>query len=176
MNQARRIPENDPVKRLFRNLADRGLTQSSVSDRDLLVYLSDMLVDFMYVENLFRLKDEDGRRVEYLIEMLQAAGKVPQRGRKAHYKQIGDHTLFVLGMFPESLSRGKRHLPHSYYVDAGRRSYLVASELEADIEGTVVFRKLAEKYERCVLSLNWVREYTTDPFLQYMLRQFGVTE
>ena len=40
----------------------------------------------------------------------------------------------------------------------------------------VVFKKLADKYERCVLSINWVREYTNDPFYQYMLRQFGMTQ
>ena len=52
----------------------------------------------------------------------------------------------------------------------------MASELEPNVETTVVYRKLAEKYERCVLSLNWVREYTTDPFYQYVFRQFGITQ
>ena len=36
--------------------------------------------------------------------------------------------------------------------------------------------ELADKHERCVLSINWVQEYTNDPFYQYMLRQFGVTQ
>ena len=39
----------------------------------------------------------------------------------------------------------------------------------------MVFRKLAEEYERCVVSLNWVREYTNDPFYQFMLRQYRIT-
>ena len=65
-------------------------------------------------------------------------------------------------------------ISHSYYADTGRRSYQVASELERNVDTTVVFKKLAEKFERCVLSLNWVREYTTDPFYQYMLRQFKI--
>ena len=64
--------------------------------------------------------------------------------------------------------------PFSYYADTGRRSYLFASELERNRESVVVFRKLADKFERCVVSLNWVREYTKDPFYQYMLRQFRV--
>jgi len=79
-------------------------------------------------------------------------------------------------MFPENLHRGKRILSHSYYADTGRQSYLVASQLERNVETTVVYKKLAEKYERCVLSLTWVREYTTDPFYQYMFRQFGITQ
>jgi len=171
-----KIPENHPLKKLFRCVADRALTQSSIPDKDLLFYLSDMLLQFMYIENLYALKDECGKRLEYLVDMFEVASEAPRSRKKAHYQQIGDHTLFILGMFPESLSYGKRMLSHSYYADTGRRSYLAASALEADVETTVVFKKLADKYERCVLSLNWVREYTRDPFYQYMLRQFGITE
>lgn len=175
MSRAHDFPENHPVKTFFRRLAGRALTQSSLSDKDLLLYLTDLLIDFIYIENFYRLKDGRNKRLEYLVDMVQAAVVVPQRKKKAYYKQIGDYTLFILGMFPESLACGRRMLPHSFYADTGRRSYIVASELEADVEITVVLRKVAEKYERCVLSLNWVREYTSDPFFQYMLRQFGVT-
>ena len=87
-----------------------------------------------------------------------------------------EHTLYMLGMFHERLTYGRRTRSHCYYADTGRRSYIAASELEADSESTVVFKKLADKYERCVLSINWNREYTHDPFYQYMLRQFGMTQ
>jgi len=170
------VPNNHPLKKLFLSVADRALTQASIPDKDLLFYLSDMLSHFMYVENLYKLKDEDGERLGYLAEMLEGALEVPRSRKKEYYQQIGDYTLFTLGMFPESLTYGRRTLSHSYYADTGRHSYRVASELEQDTESTVVFRKLADKYERCVLSINWVREYTNDPFYQYMLRQFGVTQ
>ena len=173
--KASKIPENHPVKKLFRGVADRALTQSSLSDNDLLFYLTDLLINFMYMRNLYKLQDKSNKRLEYLVNMYQVAAEAPQSSKKAYYQQIGDHTLFMLGMFPESLTYGKRMLSHSYYADTGRRSYIAASELEPDTGATVVFKKLAEKYERCVLSLNWVREYTTDPFYQYMLRQFGIT-
>lgn len=169
------FPLNHPVKRLFRGLADRALTQSSISDKDILLYLADLLVDFIYIENLYRIRDQEGKRIEYVVDMLQRATEVRHSERKSYYKHIGDHTLFILGMFPEWLSYGRRMLSPSDYSDAGRWGYITASELEEDVENTVVFRKLAEKFERCVLSLNWVREYTTDPFYQYMFRQFGIT-
>jgi hypothetical protein len=174
MNEAQ-LSENHPLRKLFRNLTDRALVQSSLPDRDLLRYLSNLLVDFTYIENFYGLKDAEGQRLRYLVDMLQAAEEVPNGHRKRHYKQIGDYTLFVLGMFPESLNYGRRMLPHSYYADTGRRSYEVASVLEGDSQNTVVYRKLADKFERCVLSLNWVREYTSDPFYQFMLRQFHIT-
>lgn len=168
------FPENHPVKKLFRSLTGRALSQSSVADKDILLYLTDLLIDFIRIEHLYRLKDGEGNELHYLIDMLQKAAEAPRSEQKMCYQHIGDYSLFILGMFPESLNYGRRALPQSYYMDTGRRSYQVASELENDSHGTVVFRKLAEKYERCVLSLNWVREYSSDPFYQYMLREFGV--
>lgn len=175
MSQPNRLPENHPARQLFRTLAGRALDQSSLSDNDILLYLSDLLLHFMWTDNLYSLRDQDGQRLVYLVDMFTEASHMPRRERRRCYKQIGDYTLFILGFFPESLSAGRRSIPQSYYSDAGRRCYLAASELERNADSTVVFRKLADKYERCVLSLNWVREYTSDPFYQFMFREFGIT-
>ncbi len=171
-----RIPEDHPARRFFHGLADRALTQSSLRDRDIHRYLSDLLIEFMAIESLYKIRDEAGARVEYLVDMMRLVAELPPRQRKAHYKHIGDYSLFVLGMFPESLSRGKRMIPLSYYADTGRRGYWAASELEADAACTVVYRKLADQFEPCVTSLQWVRQYTSDPFYQFMFRQFGILD
>lgn len=169
------LPQNHPIRGLFRKLTDRALTQSALPDKDILLYLSDLLVEFISTENLYHLTDEEGRRLIYLIDMLEQASQQDARSdRRRYYKHIGDYSLFILGMFPESLESGRRSIPQSYYVDTGRRSYLAASALDPNSEATIVFRKLADKYERCVLSLSWVREYTKDPFYQYMLREYGI--
>ncbi len=173
--KANNIPVQHPVRKLMSVVADRAVSQSSLPDQDVLGYLSDLLIQFIDVENLYKLKGQDGQSMEYLTDMFEGVSDAPRNHKKTQYQQIGDHTLFILGMFPESLTRGKRTLSHSYYADAGRRSYIAASHLEVDEEATVVFRKLADKYENCVLSLKWVREYTNDPFYQYMLRQYGIT-
>ena len=166
---------NKPIRKIFRSLADRAFDQTHLCDGDLLAYLSDMLADFAHVDELYPLCDKSGRRVKYLIDMQPLPEDTSNRQRKARYQYIGDYSLFILGMFPESLSYGRVSIPHSYYSDTGRRSYLVASELEKKREQTIVLRKLADKFEHCVVSLNWVREYTRDPFYQYMLRQFQIT-
>ncbi len=175
MSRHRKIPENKPIRKVFRSLADRAFDQTALSDGDLLTYLSNMLADFAHVDELYPLRDESGRRVKYLIDMQALPEGTSPRQRKTRHQYIGDYSLFILGMFPESLSYGRVSIPASYYSDTGRRSYLVASELEKKSEQTVVFRKLADKFEHCVVSLNWVREYIRDPFYQYMLRQFGIT-
>ena len=58
-----KIPENHPLKKLFRRVADRALTQSAIPDKDLLCYLSDLLLHFTYIEDLYALKDESGKRL-----------------------------------------------------------------------------------------------------------------
>jgi len=169
------LPENHPIKRLFRALAERGLLQADLRDRDILIYLGDLLVEFMFVENLYRMRDRSGTRLVYLLDMLRQAAESDMPDNKSYYKHIGDYSLFILGMYPESLTRGRRAISPSYYADTGRCSYQTAGELESHWWRTRVFRKLADEFERCVVSLNWVREYTSDPFYQHMLRQFDIT-
>ena len=175
MSDHRKIPVNNAILKIFRSLADRAFDQTQLSDGDLHAYLSNLLADFAHMDQLYPLHDESGRRVKYLIDMQKLPEGSSHRQRQARCQYIGDYSLFILGMFPESLSYGRVSIPHSYFSDTGRRSYLVASELETKSDRTVVFRKLADKFEHCVVSLNWVREYTRDPFYQYMLRQFRIT-
>ena len=175
MSSHRKIPANNGLRQVFRSLADRAFDQTQLSDGELLAYLSDLLADFAHVDQLYPLRDESGRHVKYLIDMQELPEGSSHRQRKDRCQYIGDYSLFILGMFPESLSYGRVSIPHSYYSDTGRHSYRVASELEKKRERTIVLRKLADKFEHCVASLNWVREYTRDPFYQYMLREFRIT-
>lgn len=168
------IPDNHPIKQLFRTLTERGLSQTELRDKDLLFYLANLLVDFLFVENVYRIRDADDRRLEYLVDMLQHATETEMPVKKTYYKHIGDYSLFTLGMFPESLERPRRTVSATYYTDAGRIGYQTAGELESNLWATQVFRKLAGEFDRCVVSLNWVREYTSDPFYQYMFREFDV--
>ena len=169
-----RISENHPVRKLFEKLADRALSQTSLSDRDVHRYVSTLLLQFMHTDSLYQLKDDEGGRVQYLVDMLQHAESASRSRKRELYQYIGDYTLFMLGMFPENLSYGRRMIPRSYYSDTGRMSYRVASRLSRNHATTITFRKMADLYDRCVESIHWVREYTRDPFYQYMFRQFGI--
>ena len=59
MNDSSQVPENHPVRRVFENLTERALIQSSLPDRDLHAYMSDLLVDFMWTNNMYRSGRED---------------------------------------------------------------------------------------------------------------------
>lgn len=176
MDSQREIPLRHPVRQLFHVLTERGLMQLNLSDAELHHYLSNLLVEFIQVENLYKVKDEAGRRVEYVMDMLAKAEECDTLEKRHIYKHVGDFTLFILGIFPESLNRGRRSISPDYYASHGRRSYQIVSELENYRSAAVVtFRKLSDQFENCVLSLNWVRSYIQDPFYQYIFREFDIT-
>ena len=169
------IPAHHPVRELFLTLTDRGLRESQVSDEEIHLYLSNLLVEFVHMENVYKVRDESGQRVEYLMDMLGYAEEAGSVERSDIHKHVGDFTLFVLGLYPESLSHGRRSISQSHYAAQGRRSYQILFELQNYRSSRMVFQKLSEEFEGCVQALRWVRSYINDPFYQYMFREFDIT-
>ena len=64
------IPAHHPVRELFLTLTHRGLRESHLSDEEIHLYLSNLLVEFVHMENMYKVRDESGQRVEYLTDML----------------------------------------------------------------------------------------------------------
>lgn len=172
----REIPQDHPIRALFQQLTARGMGQLNLHDADTIQYLTNLLTEFIHIENMHRLKDESGRRQEYLFDMLrQASAAMEPSMRRDYYKHLGDLTLFNLGLFPESLTYGHRTVSPDYYAETGRRSYTIVAEMDSARRSTVVFRKLSQQFEQCVVGLNWVKVYINDPFYQYMFREFEIT-
>jgi hypothetical protein len=137
-----------------------------------MVYVTGLLLDFTHVDNLYRVRDAKGRRLEYLFDLQLES----QRGDAAHardiQKHLGDYALFIVGMFPESLRRRRRAVSPSYYVAQGKQAYTTVSEMDALQPSAAVFRKLATHFEACVQALNVERAFLQDNFYQYLMRQF----
>jgi hypothetical protein len=172
----RDVPDNHPIRALFQKLTERGMSQLNLHDPETIHYLTNLLTEFIHVENMYRMKDASGRRQEYLFDMLtQASEAMSPSVRRDYYKHLGDLTLFNLGLFPESLTYGHRTVSPDYYAATGRRSYTIVAEMESHSRGTAVYRKLSAQFEQCVVGLNWVKLYINDPFYQYMLREFEIT-
>jgi hypothetical protein len=171
------IPEDHPIRQLFLQLTERGMGQLNLHDRDTIQYITNLLTEFIHMENMCRIRDETGRRVQYLFDMLaQASCEMSPDRRRDCYKHVGDLTLFNLGLFPESLTFGRRTVSPDYYAEAGRRSYTIVAEMDACSRwATTVYRKLSAQFEQCVVGLNWVKLYINDPFYQYMFREFDIT-
>jgi 3-methyladenine DNA glycosylase Tag len=169
------IPENHPIRALFHQLTERGMGQLNLHDPETIRYITNLLTEFVQIENMYRIKDEAGQQVQHLFDMLtQASNEMSPAMRRDYYKHLGDLTLFNLGLFPESLTYGHRTVSPNYYAETGRRSYTIVAEMDSS-SGTRVYRKLSEQFEQCVVGLNWVKLYINDPFYQYMFRQFDIT-
>jgi 3-methyladenine DNA glycosylase Tag len=169
------ISENHPIRDLFHQLTERGMGQLNLHDPETIQYITDLLTEFVQIENMHRVSDEAGQRGKYLFDMLtQASNEMSPELRRDYYKHLGDVTLFNLGLFPESLNYGHRTVSADYYAETGRRSYTILAQMDASSR-TRVYRKLSEQFQQCVVGLNWVKLYINDPFYQYMFRQFDIT-
>ena len=164
-----------PVRKMFQHLTERGMSQINFRDRDAINYITDLLTEFVHIKNMYRLEVESGAHLEYIWELAQAVRAAPASKKREYSRQLGDLTLFYLGLFPESLSHGRRLVSPSYYAAQGARSYHIAAEMQPTSDNRIVFRKLSAQFEDCVHGLNWVKLYINDPFYQYMLREFEVT-
>ncbi len=163
------IPESHPLQELFTGLIhhhfdhDIGLRDAEVQD-----YISGVLMDFCQCEQLYKIRDAQGRPLDDVGEMLLEAdpiyGPAPSFDRERQVrKHIGDYTLFFSGMFPESINRFRlRRQRLENFVDllrAGKESYLIVSKFDQFEYAKLapLFGKLAREFEACVYGLNLVK-------------------
>ncbi|OLE89833.1 MAG: hypothetical protein AUG08_02660, partial [Acidobacteria bacterium 13_1_20CM_2_55_15] len=150
------IPADHPIRGFFKILTERGMGQLNLRDRDTIQYITNLLTEFVQIENMYRIQDESGRRLQYLFEMLkQASSEMSPTLRRDCYKHVGDLTLFNLGLFPEHLSYGRHTVSPDYYAETGRRSYTIVAEMDSSPRSVTIYRKLSEQFEQCVIGLNW---------------------
>jgi len=156
-----RISADHPLRRLFANLVAKELP----ADDQVAAYVGNLLIDFVHVDNLYRIRNYRGKRLEEVGEMLVESNPVLEASsfEREVRKHIGDHTLFLTGMFPEYVatlpSRGLRLDSLIDYVKAGKESYRIVGAFDQFEYRHVapLFRRLAEQFEYCVHGLNRVK-------------------
>ena len=130
-------------------------------------YVGDLLIDFVHVDNLYRIRNCRGKRLEEVGELLVESNPILaapsfEREREVR-KHIGDYTLFLTGMFPEYVAtlprRGLRLDCLIDYVKAGKESYRIVGAFDQfeHRQAARLFRRLAEQFEYCVYGLNRVK-------------------
>jgi hypothetical protein len=163
------IPESHPLQELFTELIhnhfdqDIGLRDAEVQD-----YIVNMLAEFCESEQLFKVCDASGRPLgdvgEMLLESDPIYGPAPSFDRERQVrKHIGDYTLFLSGMFPESINhyrlRRQRLENLIDFIKAGKESYYIVSKFDQFEYARLaaLFAKLAREFESCVYGLNLVK-------------------
>ncbi len=160
------ISADHPLRRLFSELVTRNLS----TDHEVVVYVGNLLIDFVRVDHLYRIRNARGKRLEEVGEMLVESnplldGRSFEREREVR-KHIGDYTLFLTGMLPGYVGRcrtlrgrGLRLDSLIDYVKAGKESYRVVGAFD-QFEyrlAAPLFRRLSEQFEYCVYGLNRVK-------------------
>ena len=153
----------ESLRRLFAAMTEQTFTvQLGVADPALIDYLVDLLVRFVRMDTIFRVRDTLGRRLEEVADMLLEAQNRQARPQREIYRHIGDFTLFWSGVYPEALRRlqsagCKDHLID--YCEKGKQSYLMASTFDDEPyrQEAPVLRRLSTDFELCSFGLNRVR-------------------
>ena len=144
-------------------------TKLGFRDPELIGYVSRLLCDFSEPGNLFRLCDENGRRLENVQEMVRASDPVNGTAlsfdaERAARKYIGDYSLFVAGMCHQVLNATSadpvREPNLAELIAVGKESYFIVSQFnlfEYEHEAAL-FGRLSEAFEHCLLGLALIRE------------------
>ncbi len=176
------IPREHPLIRLFANLTAENFAEHlGWPDVEVIKYVTDVLADFVHVDQLYKIRNAQGWRVEEVAEMLAEGdllhrAQSVEREREVH-RHIGNYTLFMAGIFPEFLRRLKtsKVIVSSDalldFIQVGKRSYQIVSEFTHGSyrPEAPLFRKLSENFELCVYGLGYVRadlDHLRDPRFQ----------
>jgi hypothetical protein len=167
--RSRMIPESHPLQQLFVELVGRHYAEEiGLRDPQIVNYVAHLMAEFCDVEELFRVRNTEGRPLtdvgEMLVESNPVFGPAPSFDRERQVrKHIGDYTLFFTGMFPESINhfRLRRNRTENFvdWIKAGKESYYIVSKFE-DFEYAKVaplFANLSQNFEQCVYGLNLVK-------------------
>ena len=159
-----------PLERFFQQAVRNSYEgKLGLNDPGVMGYVARLLCEFSEADNLYKVRDELGRPLNELDEMISASdpvnGTAPSfDAERALRKHIGDYALFIGGMYPEAL-KSDRHLRHHCptlkdLVKAGKESYFIVSQFnlfEYEQEAPL-FARLSDRFEHCLIGLTLVRK------------------
>src|SRR5262249_42854857 len=133
--------------------------RSDIQDRTVADYVSEVLAEFSHAGNARCVLPGHTNPLDYFFEMLTALEKADDRTRFFIRVHMGNHSLFLAGVFPDRIrSRAEaRGFPDlKYYESIGRTQYRVASDhrLAQRYALTEVFSTLSERFQTTRLALN----------------------
>jgi hypothetical protein len=156
------------IRRSFRDL---GIKDAEVAD-----YLSLLLAHFTRTENLYRIRDFQGRRLETAVEMLLEANlswySEQWDREKEIRKHIGDYILFMTGIFREWV---EKQSCLDLYLEEGRKAYQTVSQYHKALyrPGSRLYSELSKNFEFYVGALYYMKKTffrdhgRGDPFLDF---------
>jgi hypothetical protein len=133
------------------------------TDANVIDYIGGLLERYLLTAALFPPHASGTVGLPYISDLLHEPEQVKNvQNLFEAYRRFGDNSLFVTGVFPQSLSAGRRRattasfVDRAYYVTAGKRFYHLASQhdLAELTEQRPLLEKLASYFEVYTESLN----------------------
>ncbi len=166
------LTDSHPLEPFFQQMVRNSYAgKLGIHDLQITHYVAHLLCEFSESEKLYKLRDDEGRPVHALEEMIRASDPIHGTAtsfdaERAVRKHIGDYALFVSGMYPESMEADapfrRRHGHQSFeqLVSVGKESYYIVSQfdLEEYAEEAPMFRRLSDWFDRCIYGLRLVRD------------------
>lgn len=162
------VPEQpakrSPLERFLMGLSESVfLGRLGVPDVQLVDYLSDLLLRFVRIDSIHRIRRSTGEPVtEVLGMLLEGQKRIGVAKREAH-RHIGDFTLFWSGVYPESLRKLQSKQCGDGFLDyctQGKRAYRIAAEIEGGEEAlpsNELLQQLSEQFDLCAYGLREIR-------------------
>lgn len=133
--------------------------RSDIQDRAVADYVAEVLTEFARTERARCVVPGQTNPLDYLFEMLTALKTADDRTSFFIRVHIGNHSLFLSGVFPERIRfraemRGFPDL--KYYEGLGRTHFRMASDhrLAQKYEVAKIYNTLAERFQATRLALN----------------------
>ena len=147
----------------FYVLVRHVLRKAGIDDRAVADYVAEVLCEFSRAERARCLVAGSQASLDYLFEMISALEKVDDRDRFCLRAHIGNHSLFLAGVFPERIrfraeNRGFPDL--RYYEALGRANFRVASDHRLANRYSLgpIFSTLADRFQEARQALNDVSQ------------------
>lgn len=143
------------VRQVFRR---SGLSERAVAD-----YVAELLAEFARAEHARCMVPGRANPLDYFFEMLAALQTADDRTSFQIRVHIGNHSLFLSGVFPERirLRAERKGFPDlKYYESLGRTQYGVASDhrLAKRYELTDILGTLSERFDETRRALNEISD------------------
>jgi hypothetical protein len=137
--------------------------RSDIQDRAVADYVAEVLAEFAHTERARCVVPGQTNPLDYLFEMLTALKTADDRTSFFIRVHIGNHSLFLSGVFPERIRfraemRGFPDL--KYYEGLGRTHFRMASDhrLAQRYEVAKIYNTLADRFQATRLALNDIAE------------------
>jgi hypothetical protein len=165
--------DGDSLRRVFAATTEHAFeVDLGLADPPLIDYLVDLLIRFVRMDAIFKIRDPRGQRLNEVAEMMVEAEQRQSNPQREVYRHIGDFALFWAGVYPEALSGLKSPDRQDHLVDyfvQGKRSYYLASTFDQkpfDQEAPIL-RRLSQEFELCTYGLNRVRRLWEQEAAEY---------